>query len=162
MQSVLLIASPQRMFLYKGSRKSRSSLEPVFRGIHFRMRIVVPSVAISRVLPLRMPVSLRISAGMMMRPWVSMFRITAILIKTVLSLTPEQKKKRGFRFLSCMVVSYVSMLRMGKAAAASAGAGPADLRASLSRLRSAAGQCSAPTRSHTHPPALRAGRDPCP
>lgn len=55
-----------------------------------------------------------------------------------------------------------SMLRMGKAAAASAGVGPADLRASLSRLRSAAGQCSAPTRSHTHPPALRAGRDPCP
>ena len=80
-------------------------MEPVFRGVHFRMRMVVPSVAISRVLPLRMPVSLRISAGMMMRPWVSMFRITAILIKTVLSLTPEQKKKRGFRFLSCMAVS---------------------------------------------------------
>ena len=67
-------------------------MEPVFRGVHFRMRMVVPSVAISRVLPLRMPVSLRISAGMMMRPWVSMFRITAILIKTVLSFRRNRKR----------------------------------------------------------------------
>ena len=95
MYSALQMAAPQRIFRCRGSRNSGSSLHPGNGDLHFRMRMVAPSVAISRVLPLWMPVSFRISAGMMMRPWVSMFRINAILISIVLSIPGDRTEKEA-------------------------------------------------------------------